>query len=429
MNKAPYSPELEEALLGSILINPSITLSLDLVSEEFYIHRHRFIFDAILALVENARDVDVLTLSEELERAGKLNEVGGYPFLAKLITEVPTSLHAETYVKQLKQLAGRRRMIQIANELAQAALDTETEVEISAASALDQLSNFKVSQGGARSITEHHFRVKGELIRRSEVSEDAFSLRTGFADIDRLLGRMYPDDGTLLLIVGDPGQGKTVLMQDMARFYALQAPGAIYSSEMTAFRLMLRDYSARDGLKVSDMKRGQVDLEELDKLDRHYQKTDLFLSDSSEWTTTALRADLTRLKREHGVRWYTFDYLSLLKDEVRGEEHDRTRQISLRLMRINRALGMHALIVHTLTKSGAVAGSAGVGYDADIIAQLKATNSGISTGTYQPVDFIVSKNRDGEGPLGSATLGLMFDRPHFITPGMKEEPAPWYNKN
>ena len=102
---APHSREAEEALIGAILINPDsyFEVAQVLQAEDFYIHHHRFIWEAITRLLERRMPVDFLTLTEELDQAGKLSEIGGPAYLCGLINLVPTSLHSGAYAQIVKK--------------------------------------------------------------------------------------------------------------------------------------------------------------------------------------------------------------------------------------------------------------------------------------------------------------------------------------
>ena len=116
----PQSVGTEEAVLGAILIDPSSYLIVSQVihGDDFYIHRHQLIWEAIPHLQQRGSPVDFLTLSEELDQAGKLVEVGGPAYLTGLLNRVPSSLHAEAYARIVKQAAVRRQMLAAASQVA-----------------------------------------------------------------------------------------------------------------------------------------------------------------------------------------------------------------------------------------------------------------------------------------------------------------------
>ena len=127
----PHSREAEEAVIGSILINPEAYFDVAqfLVGDDFYIHRHKWVWEAFTRLQEQRTPIDFLTVSEELDQAGQLAELGGPAYLTVLLNNVPTSLHAEAYGHIVEETAIRRRMIQAANKIAKVAYQEDLNIE------------------------------------------------------------------------------------------------------------------------------------------------------------------------------------------------------------------------------------------------------------------------------------------------------------
>ena len=119
----PQSREAEEAVIGAVLINPEAYYDVAqfLRPDDFYIHRHRWIWETFARLHEQRRPIDFLTVSEELGQMGQLAEIGGPAYLTTLVNNVPTSLHAEAYGRLVEETAIRRRMMTAANEMAKLA--------------------------------------------------------------------------------------------------------------------------------------------------------------------------------------------------------------------------------------------------------------------------------------------------------------------
>ncbi len=128
----PHSREAEEAVIGSVMINPEAYYDVAqfLQADDFYIHRHRWIWEAFTRLHERRTPIDFLTVSEELDQKGQLAEIGGPAYLTALINNVPTSLHAEAYGHIVEESAIRRRMLTAANEIAKLAYQRGQRVEI-----------------------------------------------------------------------------------------------------------------------------------------------------------------------------------------------------------------------------------------------------------------------------------------------------------
>ena len=153
----PHSVEAEEAVLGSMLIDAE---ALDAVSEvvdpaDFYIVKHRWIFEAMQALRERAEPIDFVTVTHEIETRGQMDEAGGPAFVSHLINVVPTAIHAVGYAKIVQRAAVRRRLLDLASQAAQAGYDAEGEIDFEALQARLDALRHEAAPGAARMLTAH----------------------------------------------------------------------------------------------------------------------------------------------------------------------------------------------------------------------------------------------------------------------------------
>src|ERR1044071_6853438 len=127
----PHSREAEEAVVGAVFINPEVYYDVAqfLSADDFYIHRHRWVWDAFTSLHEQRIPIDLLTVSDELDRRNQLSEIGGPAYLTALVNQVPSSLNAESYGRIVEGYAVRRKMITAANQIASIAYNERTSVE------------------------------------------------------------------------------------------------------------------------------------------------------------------------------------------------------------------------------------------------------------------------------------------------------------
>ena len=150
----PHNREAEEAVVGAVLINPEAysDLAQFLQADDFYIVRHRWIWEAFAHLHEKLIPLDFLTVTEELQSAGQMAEIGGPAYLTALLNQVPTSLHAETYGRMVEANAIRRRMLTIANKIATLAYNERETVPVilaEMAQQVESLSAKHLAMGGA----------------------------------------------------------------------------------------------------------------------------------------------------------------------------------------------------------------------------------------------------------------------------------------
>jgi replicative DNA helicase len=248
----PHSREAEEAVIGAVLINPEAYYDVAqfLQVDDFYIHRHRWIWQAFTRLHEQHTPIDFLTVTEELDQMGQLAEVGGPAYLTALINNVPTSLHAEAYGRVVEETAVRRRMLDAANAIAKLAYKEDLgidEVMNEAEKSIFGVSERRLTrdlQPIQQVLSEYYDRID-QIMRRGE---DTFGVPSGFIDLDRLLGGMQPSD--FLLIAGRPGTGKTAFMLSAAKNAAQihKKHVAIFSLEMANEQLVQRLIAQETGL-------------------------------------------------------------------------------------------------------------------------------------------------------------------------------------
>jgi replicative DNA helicase len=188
----PHSREAEEAVIGSILINPDAYYDVVefLQAEDFYLIKHRWVFEAFNRLHERRTPIDMLTVTEELDQMGYLGEVGGAAYLTTLISNVPTALHATAYGHMVEETAIRRRMLEAANEIAKAAYKENITIDTainSAEKAVFGVSERRLSsdlQPIQKVLSDYYDRV-GDLANRDA---ETYGVPTNFRDLDNLLG-------------------------------------------------------------------------------------------------------------------------------------------------------------------------------------------------------------------------------------------------
>lgn len=331
---APNSQESEEALLGSILINPEIfdeMLGLVRVEDFYYMH-HQFVFTALLDLREEGLSIDALTVVEKLRtnryRDGQthLDAIGGSAFITSLINNTPTHVHAETYARLVARLAVRRRLLDAASTIAKTALDDTLELE-EVISEIERVVSSVMERTAGGDMVPMNIAVKEYLDRLDYLYQHRgapLGTPTGYADLDKMLGGGFqPSD--LIFIGGRPGMGKTALMLSMAANAAAprlvngqRCPGssvALFSLEMSRSQLVQRFFSGETGIDSQKMRNADFDdrmwdriVDSLPRLDR----LNLHIDDTPRISLSKLRAKCKRLQRRHGLDMIVIDYLQLM---------------------------------------------------------------------------------------------------------------------
>lgn len=355
----PFSQEAEEAVLGSVLINPDAFFEVApfLPPEDFYLHHNRWIWEAFLRLQDQRVPIDVLTVSEELERQGKLSEVGGPAYLTALVARVPTSLHAEAYGHLVEQAATRRRLLTAASQVARLAHQADLPVEEAVEDA--EKAIFAVGERRLRRELQPLKQVLSAYYDRLDYQarhpEEAVGVPTGFIDLDRLLGGMQPSD--LLIIAGRPGQGKSAFCLSVAH-NAAQRQGkhvAVFSLEMSNEQLVQRLIAQSTAIDAHRLRLGEIQDQEWPVFTQAVSglsAVQLYLDDTPGITPLQLRTKCRRLHAEVGLDLVIVDYLQLMSGEGRFENRQQeVSHISRSLKVLARELNVPVLAAAQLSRA------------------------------------------------------------------------------
>jgi replicative DNA helicase len=428
----PHNREAEEAVVGAVLINPEAYYDLAqfLQPDDFYIVRHRWIWEAFTRLHEKRIPLDFLTVSEELESAGQLTEMGGPAFLTALLNQVPTSLHAEAYGRMVEADAIRRRMLTAANQIATLAYDERDSVE----NIIEESEKaiFNVSERRLRHDVQPIRQVMSEAYDRiDELAKrpgDIFGVPTGFIDLDRKLMGLQPSD--LLVIAGRPGQGKSGFLLSVAKNAALlhKKHVAVFSLEMSNEQVALRLISQQTGIDSQHLRTGKLDESEMGLFVHAIEvlgDTQIYLDDTPAITPLALRTKCRRLHMEYGLDLIIVDYIQLMSGDTRTENRvQEVSYISRNLKVLARELNVPVLAAAQLSRAveqrtdkrpvlSDLRESGSIEQDADIVMFIYRPDQYEKDTIKQNVaEIIVSKHRNG--PTGSVELVFMSNLAKFV---------------
>jgi replicative DNA helicase len=422
----PHSVEAEEALLGSILIDAEAIFraSSFLKSEDFYVVKNQWVWDACLALHERREPLDAVTLRRELEARGQLDELGGPAYLTYLMMVVPTAIHAEGYGRIVERTALRRRLLNAASAIAQLAYEESDEIDQTidrAEQALFGVSQRRIArdmQPIADVIRQYYDRIEYLYEHQGE----PLGIPTGFIDLDKLLGGLQRSD--LIIIAARPGVGKTSLILNVALSAArrFHQRVAVFSLEMSNEQIIQRLVSAETGIDSQRLRLG--DLHE-DEWPLFVQATSalsealVFVDDTPSISALQLRTKARRLHAEHGLDLIIIDYLQLMSGDNRTE--NRVQEISYlsrSLKGLARELNVPVLVASQLSRAveqrsdkkpvlSDLRDSGSIEQDADIVMFIYREDVYDENSDRKNVaEIIIAKHRNG--PTG--TVELYFQR-------------------
>jgi replicative DNA helicase len=329
----PHSREAEEAVVGAVLINPEAYYDVAqfLQADDFYIHRHKWIWEAFTSLHEQRTPIDLLTLTEELDRKGQLAEIGGPAYLTALVNQVPSSLNAESYGRIVEGHAVRRKMINAANSIASLAYNESSTID----HVMDEAEKavFNVSERRLKHDVEPIRQVMSvvydQVGERYARDDEIFGVPTGFIDLDRVLGGLQASD--LLIVAGRPGQGKSGFLLSVAKTASMihKKHVAIFSLEMSNEQVAERLISQETGIDSQRIRTGKLNEDEWPKFTHAievFSDTHIYLDDTPAITPLQLRTKCRRLHMEYGLDLVIVDYLQLMSGDTRND--NRVQEVS-----------------------------------------------------------------------------------------------------
>lgn len=329
----PHSVEAEEAVLGSLLIDPDAILEVAsfLKPDAFYREQNKWIYQAILDLHEAREPLDFITLADTLRKRSQLEDVGGEAYLISLLNAVPTSVNARSYGRIVEAAAVRRRMLTAASAIANLAYDEDENVNVildRAEQSLFSISEERTTRDlvPVRDIARAYLDRVEELHARGD---EMIGVPSGFTDVDKMLGGLNKSD--LLIVAARPGMGKTSFLLGMALHAGLRHGKriAMFNLEMSGEQLVQRMIAAETRIDSQRLRRGQlyenewpIFLEAVGRL----SETRVFIDDTPAVTPLQLRTKCRRLYAEHGLDLVMVDYLQLMQAEYTS--NNRVQEIS-----------------------------------------------------------------------------------------------------
>ncbi len=331
----PQAVDLEEAVLCAFMIDKdAVTNAIEILREDsFYDERHQLIFKAIRKLFESTQPVDILTVTEELRKMGRLEEAGGPFYITSLTNRVASAAHVEHHARIVSQKFIQRELIRVSTRIVHDAYEDTTDVFELLDDAEKGLFNI-ADQNLRTSYNELEGLLTSTIkeIEEARKNEDSLTgVPSGFTNLDRLTGGWQKSD--LVIVAARPGMGKTAFTLSLARNAAVDfnRPVAFFSLEMSAQQLVKRLISAEAELPAEKIIKGQLAEHEWIQMVKKSGKLSaakIFIDDTPALNIFELRAKCRRLKMQHDIQMIVIDYLQLMTAGDNNRNGNREQEIS-----------------------------------------------------------------------------------------------------
>jgi len=355
----PQNPQAEASLIGSLLIDKDALIKVaDTVHvDDFYVDKNGMIYEAILELFEKRQPIDVVTLSDQLEKQGKLKEIGGASYLTELVNGVPSAAHVVQYAQIVSQKATLRRLIEAASKINNMAYDEEEQLD----GLLDNAEKtlFDVSQ---KHLRQNFISIKDVLAesfdRLDSLHKDKESLRgipTGFSGIDSILAGLQKSD--LIILAARPSMGKTSLALNIAQNVATKqgVPVGVFSLEMSKEQLIDRLLASEAGIDSWKLRTGNLEDKDFEKINKAMgvlAEAPIYIDDSAMANVMEMRTKARRLQSEHDLGLIVIDYLQLMSGRAGSDNRvQEISEISRGLKGLAREINVPVIALSQLSRS------------------------------------------------------------------------------
>lgn len=427
----PQNLEAEAAVLGAMMIEEdAIAHGVEnLFPDAFYKDSHKKIFQGILNLFNENKAVDLVTLTEMLEKDGVLEEVGGSSYLASLTTSVPTAANILHHARIVREKYIQRHLISNATSIIKDAYESGESVEAlldRAEKMIFEITSKKYSGGitPLKEIIRNQIEAIDRLYQRKE---HVTGIATGYHEFDAKTSGLQPSD--LIIIAARPSMGKSSFMTCIAEHAAmmLKVPTAIFSLEMSKEQLVQRMLCSTARVNAHQVRTGffaESDWKTLTGAAAKLSGAPLYIDDTPGISVLELKAKARRLKAQYDIKLLMLDYLQLMRGAGNSESRQQEiSEISMSLKELARELHVPVIAVSQLSRAvesrtdhkpqlSDLRESGAIEQDADMVVLL------LREEYYNPTEenrgkaeIIIAKQRNG--PVGSFNLTFIHELTRF----------------
>ncbi len=449
--KPPAAVEIEKAVLGAMLIEPSsVAKVIEIVKPEyFYDKRHEQIYYSMTHLFNAGEPIDVVSVYEEMKKNAEKTEKSKAVdqdmavYLSELSQEISSAANVEYHSRIVMEKWILRELIRTSFKIAEDSYSEKEDVFTILDRAEDKI--FQITEKGLQESYKSMKKAVKEAIEHIEAIHSqklsSFSVPTGFYELDDMLGGFQRSD--LIIIAARPSMGKTAFALSAARNAAVEhgVPVALFSLEMATIQLVTRLICAEAKINAHNVRTGKFKAEEGSRISKTAHKLSqapIYIDDTPGQNVLQIRAKARRMKAEHGIKMVIIDYLQLMTSHDRVESREREiSNISRSLKTLAKELDIPVIALSQLNRAvestsdkrpmlSHLRESGAIEQDADVVLFL-----------YRPEAYGITQDRDGNstegmaeviigkqrnGPIGEVKLRFIkeyarFDNPDFIHEG------------
>lgn len=400
----PHDMLAEQSTLGGMLLSQEAVAEVfeEVRARDFYAPKHELIFEAILTLFSKGEPTDVITITDELMKNGKLVMAGGADYLHTLTSIVPTAANAGFYAKIVAEKATLRRLVEVGTRIAQSGYSNEGDVIDLVNKAQSEVYDV-LAAGGSEDIADLNVALDDAVkeIERAQMQGGALAgVPTGFVELDEKTHGLH--GGQLILIAARPAVGKSTLGLDFARNAAIRNRQAtvIFSLEMSRADIALRMISAETSIPLQNLRKGEVndsDWAKFAQVRSQINDAPLYIDDSPNLTLVEIRAKCRRLAQRIDLKLIVIDYLQLMTSGKKVESRQQeVSEFSRALKLLAKELKVPVVALSQLNRQSEQGGS----NKKPEISQLRESGS-----LEQDADVVILLHREGMGEQNHARAG------------------------
>ncbi|XBC44327.1 MAG: replicative DNA helicase [Buchnera aphidicola (Schlechtendalia peitan)] len=322
----PHSLEAEQSILGGLMLDNEQwdCIAEQITEHDFFSYPHKLIFREMQYLLNRGYPIDLITLSESLEKQGKLESIGRFSYLAELSKNIPSTANISAYAEIVREHSIIREIIQTAYKIIHIGhnLKGQTSEELLnlAESKIFNITENRLKKNNQPKNIEHILDTTLKNIEKlfNSSNKGITGINTGYQDLNKKTSGLQPSN--LIIIAARPSMGKTTFAMNICENIAMtyDKPVLIFSLEMSGEQIMMRMLSSLSRVNQDKIRTGQLNDEDWSRISSTInillKKKNMYIDDSSTLTPTEMRSRSRRIYRENnGLSLIMVDYLQLMK--------------------------------------------------------------------------------------------------------------------